>query len=130
MPNFLSDPANGVTISGPFVNSSVPQALEFDIAVATGKPEVCSAIGTLAYTRTDGAGAVTSVSEVIDLLQNQPKVSAGSTVQEVAEYFGPTDKMQNISFTPVRIIPCSANLSGGTTTRVTSGWDILMNTKI
>lgn len=128
IPNFLSNPANGVTISGPFVNSSVPQALEFDITVAAAMPDVCSAIGTLAYTRTDAAGAVTSVSEVIDLLQNQPKAPAGSTVQQIAEYFGPTDKMQSISFTPVRIIPCNAGLSGGTTTSVKSGWDLAKNT--
>ena len=128
IPDFLSDPANGVTITGPFVNSNVPQALEFDIAVATGKPEVCSAIGTLAYTRTDAAGIVTSVSEVIDLLQNQPKAPAGSTVQQIAEYFGPADKMQSVSFTPVRIIPCNAGLSAGTTTSVKIGWDIAKNT--
>lgn len=68
------------------------------------------------------------VSEVIDLLQNQPKAPPGSTVQQIAEYFGPTDKMQSISFTPVRIIPCSAGLSGGTTTSVKSGWDLAKNT--
>lgn len=127
IPNFLSNPANGVTVTGPFVNSNVAQALEFDITVAAGVPDICSAIGMLAYTRTDGTGAVTSVNEVIDLLQNQPKAAAGSTVPQVAEYFGPADKIQNISFTPVRIIPCSAGLSAGTTTSVTSGWDLATN---
>jgi hypothetical protein len=127
VPNFLSDPANGVTVSGPFVNSNVPQALEFDIAVAAGSHDVCSAVGTLVYTRTNAAGTITSVNEVIDLLQNQPKVAAGSTMQALAEYFGPTDKFQNVSFTPIRIIPCGASLAGGTTTNVTSGWDISRN---
>ncbi len=127
VPNFLSDPANGVTVSGPFVNSNVPQALEFEIAVAPGNPDVCSAVGTLSYTRTDVAGTVKSINEMIDLLQNQPKVAAGSTVQELAEYFGPTDKMQNVSFAPIRIIPCGASLSGGTTTLVKVGWDLAKN---
>lgn len=127
IPNFLSNPTNGVTISGPFVNSKVAQALEFDITVATATPDVCSAIGILAYTRTDGAVTVTSVSEVIDLLQNQPKAPAGSTVQQIPEYFGPADKMQIVSFTPVMIIPCNAGLSGGTTTSVDSGWNIATN---
>jgi hypothetical protein len=127
VPNFLSDPANGVKITGPFANSSVPQALEFEIAVAAANPAVCSAIGTLAYTRTDAAGTTTPVSEAIDLLQNQPKVEAGRNALEIAEYFGPQDVVQNISFTPMRIIPCPT-VSGGSLNPITVGWNIATNT--
>ena len=129
LPNFLSDPANGVTITGPFANSNVPQAMEFDIAVATGTPEICSAVGTLVYTRTDAAGNMTSVNEVVDLLVNQARATSGTTTQALAEYFGPNDKWQSVSFTPTRIIPCNSALTGGTTTAVTGGWDIKNNLK-
>jgi hypothetical protein len=127
IPNFLSDPANGVTIAGPLTNSNVRQAMEFDITVATGHPDVCSAIGILAYTRTDSTGTTTSVNDAIDLLQNEPKAEAGHTTPEVADYFGPADVVQNISFTPTRIIPCSASLAGGTTNPIAGGWNIASN---
>lgn len=127
LPNFLADPANGVTITGPFANTNVPQAMEFDIAVAAGTPEICSAIGTLVYTRTDGMGNVTNVNEVVDLLVNQPKAASGNTTPALAEFFGPNDKWQNVSFTATRLIPCSSALVGGTTTTVTGGWDIVKN---
>lgn len=127
IPNFLSDPANGMTITGPFANSNVPQAMEFDIAVASNIPEICSAMGTLVYTRTDGMGNMTTVNEVIDLLVNQTRATSGATTQALAEYFGPTDKWQSVSFTPTRIIPCNSALTGGTTTPVQLGWDIGKN---
>lgn len=127
IPNFLSNPANGVTIAGPLSNSNVPQALEFDITVAIGHPDVCSAIGILAYTRTDSTGTTTSVNEAIDLLQNEPKVVPGHATPELADYFGPTDVVQNVSFTPTRIIPCSASLAGGTTNPIPIGWNIATN---
>jgi hypothetical protein len=126
VPDFLSDSANGVKITGPLKNSSVPQALEFDVAVTVGKPDICSVTGTLAYTRTDSTGTTTSVSEVIDLLQNEPKVDAGRSAPEIAEYFGPTDVVQNISFTPIRIIPCSASLTGSANP-IAGGWNIASN---
>lgn len=127
LPDFLSNTANGVTITGPFANSNVPQAMEFDIAVAAGTPEICSAIGSLAYTRTDAAGNMTSVNEVVDLLVNQTRATSGTTTQALAEYFGPTDKWQSVSFTPTRIIPCNSALTGGTTTAVKAGWDATTN---
>jgi hypothetical protein len=127
IPDFLSDPPNGVTITGPFANSNVPQAMEFDIAVASGTPEICSAVGTLVYTRTDVSGKVTAVNEVVDLLVNQPRATSGNTTQVLAEYFGPNDKWQSVSFTPIRIIPCNSVLTGGTTTPITIGWDIAGN---
>lgn len=127
IPNFLSDPANGVTITGPFANSNVPQAMEFDMAVAAGTPDICSAIGTLAYIRTDSTGNMTSVNEVVDLLVNQPRATTGNTTPALAEYFGPNDKWQSVSFTPTRLIPCSSALTGGSTTPVKVGWDIGKN---
>lgn len=127
IPNFLSNPANGVTITGPFANSNVPQAMEFDIAVASNTPEICSAMGTLVYTRTDGMGNMSTVNEVIDLLVNQTRATSGTTTQALAEYFGPTDKWQTVSFTPTRIIPCNSALTGGATTPVQLGWDIGKN---
>jgi Collagen triple helix repeat (20 copies) len=127
IPDFLSNAANGVTLTGPFANSNVPQAMEFDIAVAAGTPSICSAIGTLVYTRTDAMGNVTSVNEVVDLLANQPTASSGNTTPALAEYFGPTDTWQNASFTPTRFIPCSSGLTGGTTTPVSGGWNISTN---
>jgi hypothetical protein len=128
VPDFLSDPANGVTITGPFINSNVPQALEFDVKVASGNRDVCSVIGILAYTRTDSTGTTTTVNESIDLLQNQPKVLAGHTSPQIAEFFGPSDSVQNISFTPTRIIPCSAALVGGTAGNpISIGWNIAGN---
>ena len=56
------------------------------------------------------------------------QVESGETIQralgkQIAKYFGPDDKMQSISFKPVRIIPCNAGLSGGMTTSVNRGWD-------
>lgn len=125
-PDFLSTVGNGVTVTGPFVNSNVPQAMEFDIDVASGTPSICSAVGALAYTRTDGSGHVTAVNEVVDLLVNQPPAETGKTTPALGEYFGPNDKWQNVSFTPTRFIPCSSSLTGGTTTPVT-GWDISAN---
>lgn len=127
IPNFLSNPANGVTITGPFANSNAPQAMEFDIAVASNTPEICSAMGTLVYTRTDGMGNMSTVNEVIDLLVNQTRATSGTTTQALAEYFGPTDKWQSVSFTPTRIIPCNSALTGGATTPVQLGWDIGKN---
>ena len=126
-PNYLSTVGNGVTVTGPFVNSNAPQAVEFDIEVAAGTPSICSAVGTLAYTRTDGTGNTTSVNEVVDLLVNQPPAETGKTTPALAEYFGPDDKWQNASFTPVRFIPCSSSLTGGSTTPVSGGWDVLAN---
>lgn len=126
-PNYLSTARNGVTVTGPFVNSNVPQAMEFDIAVAAGTPSICSAVGTLAYTRTDGTGNTTSVNEVVDLLVNQPLAETGTTTPALAEYFGPEDKWQNASFTPTRFIPCSSSLTGGSTTPVSGGWDVSAN---
>lgn len=127
-PNFLSTTGNGVTITGPFVNSNTPQAMEFDVAVASGTPTICSAIGTLIYTRTDALGNVTSVNEVVDLLANQPTATSGSTTPALAEYFGPTDMWQNASFAPNRFMPCSSALTGGTKTPVSNGgWDIATN---
>lgn len=126
-PDFLSRAANGVTVTGPFVNSNAPQAMEFDIAVTAETPSVCSAVGTLAYTRTDGTGNITSVNEVVDLLVNQPPAETGKTTPALGEYFGPEDKWQNVSFTPSRFIPCSSSLTGGSTTPVSSGWDVSAN---
>jgi hypothetical protein len=127
MPNYLSTVGNGVTVTGPFVNSNVPQAMEFDIAVATGTPSICSAVGTLTYTRTDGSGNTTSVNQVADLLVNQPAAETGKTTPALGEYFGPDDKWQNASFIPIRFIPCSSSLTGGSTTPVSGGWDISAN---
>lgn len=126
-PDYLSVAANGVTVTGPFVNSNVPQAMEFDITVAAGTPSVCSAVGTLSYSRTDGTGNVTSVNEVVDLLVNQPPAETGKTTPALGEYFGPEDKWQNASFTPARFIPCSSSLMGGSTTPVSGGWDVSAN---
>ena len=105
----------------------MPQALEFDITVAAGHPDVCSAIGILAYTRTDSTGAITSVNEAIDLLQNEPKVEPGHATPLSPIIFGPTDVVQNVSFTPTRIIPCSASLAGGTTNPTPVTWNIATN---
>ena len=126
-PDYLSVAANGVTVTGPFVNSNVPQAMEFDITVAAGTPSVCSAVGTLSYTRTDGTGNVTSVNEVVDLLVNQPPAETDKTTPALGEYFGPEDKWQNASFSPTRFIPCSSSLTGGSTTPVSGGWDVSAN---
>ncbi len=127
IPNFLSAAGNGVTVTGPYANSNVPQAMEFDIAVDAGSPSICSAVGILAYTRTDGSGNTTSVSEVVDLLVNQPSAETGKTTPALAEYFGPTDQWSNASFTPTRVIPCSSSLTGGSTTPVTKVWDVSAN---
>lgn len=129
-PNFLSTTGAGVTVTGPFVNSNVPQAIEFDLAVATGTPSICSAVGVLAYTRTDNNGNTTSVNEVVDLLVNQPPAETGKTTPALGEFFGPSDKWQNASFTPIRFIPCSSALAGGSTTPVSLGWDISKNGSI
>lgn len=126
-PNYLSTVGNGVTVTGPFVNSNAPQAVEFDIEVAAGTPSICSAVGVLAYTRTDGTGNTTSVNEVVDLLVNQTPAETGKTTPALAEYFGPEDKWQNASFTPTRFIPCSSSLTGGSTTPVSGGWDVSAN---
>jgi hypothetical protein len=126
-PNYLSTVGNGVTVTGPFVNSNAPQAMEFDLAVGAGTPSICSAIGVLAYTRTDGTGNTTSVNEVVDLLVNQPPAETGSTTPALAEYFGLQDKWQSASFTPTRFIPCSSSLTGGSTTPVSGGWDVSAN---
>jgi hypothetical protein len=123
-PDYLSAVGNGVTIAGPLVNTNLPQAMEFDIAVASGTPSICSAIGTLIYTRTDGTGNTTSVNEVVDLLVNQPPAETGKTTPTLGEYLGPEDKWQNASFTPTRFIPCSSSLTGGSTTPVSGGWDV------
>ncbi|MGA8089328.1 MAG: IPT/TIG domain-containing protein [Terracidiphilus sp.] len=127
MADYLSTVGNGVTVTGPFVNSNVPQAMEFDLAVAAGTPSICSAVGVLAYTRTDDTGNTTSVNEVVDLLVNQPLAETGKTTPALAEYFGPEDKWQNASFTPTRFIPCSSSLTGGSTTPVSGGWDVSAN---
>lgn len=127
MPDYLSTVGNGVTVTGPLVNSNAPQAMEFDLAVAAGTPSICSAVGVLAYTRTDGTGNTTSVNEVVDLLVNQPPAETGKTTPALGEYFGPDDKWQNASFTPTRFIPCSSSLTGGSTTPVSGGWDISAN---
>lgn len=126
-PDYLSIVGNGVTVTGPVVNSNVPQAMEFDIAVAAGTPSICSAVGMLVYTRADNAGNTTSVNEVVDLLVNQPPAETGKTTPALAEYFGPEDKWQDASFTPTRLIPCSSSLTGGSTTPVSGGWDISAN---
>ena len=126
-PNYLSTMGNGVSVTGPLVNSNVPQAMEFDIAVAAGAPSICSAVGTLTYTRTDGSGDTTTVNEVVDLLVNQPPAETGKTTPALGEYFGPEDKWQNASFIPTRFIPCSSSLTGGSTTPVSGGWDISKN---
>jgi hypothetical protein len=117
----------GVTVAGPFVNSNVAQAVQFDISVAAGTPSICSVVGTLAYTRTDATGNTTEVNEVVDLLVNQPPAETGKTTPALAEYFGPDDKWQNASFTPTRFIPCSSSLTGGSTTPVSGGWDVSAN---
>jgi hypothetical protein len=127
IPDFLATTGNGVTITGPFANSNVPQAIEFDIAVASGTPTLCSAVGTLVYTRTDSGGNVTQVNEVVDLLVNQPNATTGNTTPAVAEYFGPSDTWQNVTFTPTRFIPCSSALTGGTKITVSGGWNIATN---
>jgi len=126
VPDYLSTVGNGVTITGPYVNSNVSQAMEFDIAVSAGTPSICSAVGVLAFSRTDGAGNTTSVNEVVDLLVNQPPAATANVTPALAEYFGPDDKWQNVSFTPTRLIPCSSSLTGGSTTPV-SGWDVSAN---
>ena len=126
-PDYLSIAGDGVTVTGPFVNSNVPEAMEFDIAVAAGTPSICSAVGTLVYTRTDNAGNTIDVNEVVDLLVNQPPAATATTTAALAEYFGPEDKWQNASFTPTRLIPCSSSLTGGSTTPVSGGWDISAN---
>jgi len=125
--DYLSTVGSGVTVAGPFVNSNVAQAVEFEIAVAAGTPSICSAVGTLAYTRTDATGNTTAVNEVVDLLVNQPPAETGKTTPALAEYFGPDDKWQNASFTPTRFIPCSSSLTGGSTTPVSGGWDVSVN---
>lgn len=126
-PDYLSTSGNGVTVTGPYVNSNAPQAMEFDIDVTAGTPSICSAVGTLVYTRTDGTGNTTSVNEVVDLLVNQPSAETGKVTPALGEFFGPEDKWQNASFTPIRFIPCSSSLTGGSTTPVSGGWDILAN---
>jgi hypothetical protein len=126
-PNYLSTVGNGVTVTGPFVNSNAPRAVEFDIEVAAGTPSICGAVGALVYTRTDGTGNTTSVNEVVDLLVNQTPAETGKTTPALAEYFGPEDKWQNASFTPTRFIPCSSSLTGGSTTPVSGGWDVSAN---
>jgi hypothetical protein len=123
-PDYLSLVGNGVTITGPFANSNVPQAMQFDIFIAAGTPSICSAVGVLIYTRIDGNGSTTSVNEVVDLLVNQPPAETEKTTSALAEYFGPDDKWQNASFTPTRLIPCSSSLTGGSTTPVSCGWDV------
>ncbi|HEY2468266.1 MAG TPA: hypothetical protein VGI45_10585 [Terracidiphilus sp.] len=67
------------------------------------------------------------MSEVVDLLVNQPSADTGKTTPALAEYFGPEDKWQNASCTPTRFIPCSSSLTGGSTTPVSGGWDISQN---
>jgi hypothetical protein len=129
-PDYLSIVGNGVTVTGPFVNSNAPQAMEFDIAVAAGTPSLCSAIGVLAYTRIDDKGNSTSVSEVVDLLVNQPTAETGKTTPALGEYFGAGDKWQCASFIPTRFIPCSSALTGGSTTPVSGGWDVSANKKL
>jgi len=126
-PNFLSTPGSGIVVTGPFVNSNAPQAVEFDIAVETGTPSICSAVGTLAYSRTESTGHTSSVNEVVDLLVNQPPAETGKTTPALAEFFGPDDKWQNATFTPIRFIPCSSSLTGGSTTPVSGGWDVSVN---
>jgi hypothetical protein len=126
-PDYLSTVGSGVTVAGPFVNSNVAQAVQFDISVAAGTPSICSVVGTLAYTRTDATGNTTEVNEVVDLLVNQPPAETGKTTPALAEYFGPDDKWQNASFTPTRFIPCSSSLTGGSTTPVSGGWDVSAN---
>lgn len=138
LPNFYADQANGVSITGPFVNSVALTAIEFDVTVAPSAPSICSVIGTFSYSRApiatvnpDGTlilGLGTTYNEVIDLLLNRPPAAPGTTSQEVAEYFGPNDFIQNVSFTPTRVLPCNPGLSSGTTTPISNaGYSLATN---
>jgi hypothetical protein len=64
---------------------------------------------------------------VVDLLVNQPPAETGKTTPALGEYFGPEDKWQSALFVPIRFIPCSSSLTGGSTTLVSGGWDVSAN---